>query len=737
MRKIAFSAARMILQKRVAWWHCLLAACLLSGCGPSGSTATPPWVSKSDAPVSDEPAVAADSSVGAPATADQTRFSYFGEVDRRSIAKAFEESSRSEPAPLEKPAGMDDDVFQWIQLVSLPPLPTDPIFEVSATGEDLGDLPALSRDGRRLITSDRERIRIWDVDEGKEIAGFGSPEQLRRVSFLSDLDRVLVEADNWIGIYSLTGRNYTARWDGPEKVEWVCVADDDSVTAVVTRDLRMFALGPALEQLTEYSGDPLASPRIAIHPDGKHVLANTTSRPARWNIQSGEAELLHAEPYDPTKTSCVSGPAVDSWVGISWTTRYSGDQLQDGFPYHDTANAYQLNPFALDARLCQSGDRDWLLIDGQRPDASGEDVYVLFDFQPDRRSYSMPLEFQEPAISFSSSTDGARVAFRFADYVRVYDRRVWLDATGTETPHRVAELMLAGRFEQLEVAAELLRQMPVHRSGDTGERFYSELVMKLGKVWADVETRDGGSDRVKAIEQWYDRGSELALAASAVRHQAIGWNARGNGFAYTVPAEAWPILERRTNLAHRDLDRLLKGEKPPAVAFARKIFSMRDAGFQPLDAEPLLARCVQLYPLEEIAHDQMVVWLLPQWSDSAGSAGAYAAALSELYPAAQGDKLYAQLGLMTADYGTGLMTEACGFDAARVFNACERMMQNSELRQWFADYLIYEARRLYDVRMQKLVSEYYVERFPCATSNACRIGIDSEIFRTRLRLLTQ
>ncbi len=61
------------------------------------------------------------------------------------------------------------------------------------------------------------------------------------------------------------------------------------------------------------------------------------------------------------------------------------------------------------------------------------------------------------------------------------------------------------------------------------------------------------------------------------------------------------------------------------------------------DADPLLKKYTELYPLEHRAYSVMCLWLLPRWGGDNGEGGALVGAVADRLPAPESEIFYSRV----------------------------------------------------------------------------------------------
>lgn len=155
--------------------------------------------------------------------------------------------------------------------------------------------------------------------------------------------------------------------------------------------------------------------------------------------------------------------------------------------------------------------------------------------------------------------------------------------------------------------------------------------------------------RNSRLEQWYERGSVTARLASAGRHLKAGWQARGNGYPYTVTPSGRAEFERRCKLASQDATLVLDGAQPPGYAFAihSQAMQMTQSGNRS-ELEPLVRRMVALYPEYEAGVSSLASFMLPRWGGTFGSAASLIDSATLQVNPNRRDEQYGRLSVVTA-----------------------------------------------------------------------------------------
>lgn len=664
-----------------------------------------------------------------------TSFSLPDDVDPELIRQNLAWPTPQQRQAWSKPAEMDEDVYQWFRRLMEPHPEPELLMELQRS-DDIGvDNVCFNRPGTRLLTVAKKLIE-WDVQTGERVKEFDAPfTNCKEVFFDASYESaVLHNGENLVRVSLADGR-ILHRWKPPKgQIEFCHNADEADVQALVTTTGQVYALSNNFGEVTEYKDKKFTSKRISIHPKGLWVLGIADGAAARWRLdQPGNpTEIMPVEQLDEATCVPMAGARVDRWADIRFIHELEGthEPLMETMRYpFIMPNAYIISV----GNATLDGSLDWTVFVGEKFDPAGKPYYFVQEIRSDAFRYSEPWPL--PVESYDKLfCDGMweRMGFLVGDKLRVFERRRWVDPDGWGTAQRISSLLVEGRTEQLELCAKELRNTPVHLNGRRGEEIYFGVVDQIAGQWARLESEPASEEIMQQIDQWHQRGSELALVASANRHLKIGYEARGGGYADSVAPEAWRTLENRNQLASDEIMQLLnQGKVCPSVLSAYISSCMIGEGTYQ-DVEPWLTQCIEKYPDDVLTLGAMCNWLLPRWGGSMGEGGALVGALSARYPAPEGDLIYAGAALQfTAMLTAEPLQSEAGFSLTKVLDAVDPILTRGNATRYEVELLMEVAQQAQKKALVQRLAQYHIEHFGMPAHHAYQRNLISLLVNAR------
>jgi hypothetical protein len=180
----------------------------------------------------------------------------------------------------------------------------------------------------------------------------------------------------------------------------------------------------------------------------------------------------------------------------------------------------------------------------------------------------------------------------------------------------IREILLAGRYDELESIADSLRTAKARwPNGDWMLRhFYSESFDLEG---ADEATWQRMMGRLRDWAESHPTSitAPVALACGLTRY---AWNARGSGYANTVTDEGWELFRQRLGEAYGVLDDASRlPERCPGWYQAMQIIA-RGVGWERPRYDALLREATSLHPDYPVYYVEAAYRLLPRWYGEPG-----------------------------------------------------------------------------------------------------------------------
>ncbi len=153
------------------------------------------------------------------------------------------------------------------------------------------------------------------------------------------------------------------RWEpSSDGIETIAVSDRADAVAVATIQGGLLVLRNGLSQIHRCSDFKLHSKRIAIHPEGRWVIASGKAGLIRWRLDqpSMPTETFQESFLKQDDAICACGKDADRWVGPYFCSyaKYAGTP-EKATPF----DTYVLNSTIYDAHAASDGwNPDWLVI---------------------------------------------------------------------------------------------------------------------------------------------------------------------------------------------------------------------------------------------------------------------------------------------------------------------------------------------------------------------------------------
>jgi len=604
-------------------------------------------------------------------------------IDREKLKSNLVDVKFVERTAIEKPSAMDDDVWEWFSRLEMNHAEPRLLMELEKGSEVGIDPVCFNSDGTRMWTIAGKLIE-WDVDTGKRLRSFDAPMMDCKTIQLdaSGQSIVLQNADQILRI-SLADNAILGQWR-PSRgtIESMAMARDEDAFGVITTGNKLQAIARNFSKVIEFSEAALLSNRIAIHPKGKWILGVTKSGFVRWKFGNrAEISDYYRSDLMPMDFSVpMAGTVWDRWVDQRFLHEFRGPvRLQP----NTSMDYLAINAAILAAENATvDGTQDWMVLHIQKGNLESPEDFLIDVAQSEFYSsvpWKIPLR---TARLIGGNSRMERVAFTANGKLKVYYRRRWLNLNGIMTAEKIAGLLTVGRIEQMELCANEVKQMKVHRGGHSGLDIYLFIVEYLGRNLISLENSTGAKADRESIEQWQRSGSELAILASVAKHIAIRAEARGTKTADTVSTEAWRTHAEETELAFKELKPLVAEENPPYAAIALWTRCALGSDQVRSSAEPLLQRSAELYPNQIQPFVNTSLWLLPRWGGTTGDGAALISSIAKRFPKPEGEVFYARVATgLSALIGADPLVEEGGFSAKRILDAVDLLLERNPTRE--------------------------------------------------------
>jgi hypothetical protein len=147
------------------------------------------------------------------------------------------------------------------------------------------------------------------------------------------------------------------------------------------------------------------------------------------------------------------------------------------------------------------------------------------------------------------------------------------------------------------------------------------------------------------LEKWRKQSPDsLAQALTeTIFWSGYAWKARGSGYAYKVPKEAWELFHERMAKASARLEesKALAGGCP--LWHSLRIANLMERGAPRAEVEAAYKEAVAAFPLDLQIHAQMARVYSPRWGGSMREFDAFARRAADMTRSAEGQGMYARL----------------------------------------------------------------------------------------------
>jgi hypothetical protein len=209
-----------------------------------------------------------------------------------------------------------------------------------------------------------------------------------------------------------------------------------------------------------------------------------------------------------------------------------------------------------------------------------------------------------------------------------------------------------GDFDELE-RLHTLYQQPGQRTA-AGR---SKLVLfrdGLSNVYSGPKgAQDGYFQQIEALTLQWARSKPQSALAQVMHAKALsqhGWSYRGNGYAKTVPPEAWRDFERYVRQAIDHLAATRTTAAPSSSTYVELLALGRAAGWD-FDASLAVVHAgMALNPDDEGLYRAMLTSVLPRWGGDAARVDRTINEFARLTAAMHGDIFYARMYAWASDW---------------------------------------------------------------------------------------
>jgi hypothetical protein len=389
-----------------------------------------------------------------------------------------------------------------------------------------------------------------------------------------------------------------------------------------------------------------------INPDGDYITGTRAQSLFRWKIKEPTLTIedLKSREFDTEFVIALAGPDSDRWINGTQVQEYKGDKHYDWIGRYGMENLPGvLNEVVNAAVVCSDGDYSWITLACNLATLQDPKPLVVTSLRVNPLGDTvlcdmLPIEGKTATRMFGTKL-GDRLAIMTDAEIQICDRSYFDDQAATVLAWQMSIACFHDeQLEAIEKVAEQLRSQNWKNRGMTGEELYGKIVFQIALKWARITEkleRDGVSDALDRFEAWKERGSDMALFASAMRHSLIGSWARGSDTSDKVTEDGWKELDERMKLMQRDFDQILKLPKPSAGILEHYIEAMKYESKSFDELLPVVLKYMQLYPNETMIHSGICEQLLPRWGGGMGSGHSYMQHIADCYPPEISDAIYA------------------------------------------------------------------------------------------------
>tara|TARA_R110002049_G_scaffold4601_5_gene32406 strand:+ start:578152 stop:580398 length:2247 start_codon:yes stop_codon:yes gene_type:complete len=546
--------------------------------------------------------------------------------------------------------GIDPDVDAFLTRGFVP---SEPKFDVKLRlkpsqllGKQAFDLSA---DGTRLVVIDREGLALYNAEDGSLLGHRSLPAEssdaetkIEAVRFCGETNDFLIASES--KIYRISGKDGSivsqSKGCGESIQQWIVTPDGTSMI-IRTKTGRLFGGDTMLDYFAAYFfRNDQRFDAVSLSFDGSRFSVCADSQP----------QTYFQTDYQITDHRTHEGFTLDADVDIS--CGLDCDLWADGdgavFSYLDNEKQWQHGGYpmfwrpVLASACSDRQDYNWFLMVGHRL-IDGKEQIVLFEFGPRNRigSEAMPLTHVPQRIEHDAS--GATVALFDQTGLQLVKRETWRSDHLYRLPDMVYGLINQGKFDQIEKMLEIIGTQKRLGYGRTPEELRVKVINEIAARWRYLVINEPDGDYLKAVQQWHESGSPIAIVSNGVRHYRQGWDARGSGTARTVTQSGWKEYGKHLEEAEQEFELAVKHEHPPLIALSRLINVRLEHNGDLDDVDALARRAFELYPGEKLLINGLAFKLLPQWFGERGDCLSFILSCSKMIEGASGDLLYARL----------------------------------------------------------------------------------------------
>lgn len=510
----------------------------------------------------------------------------------------------------------------------------------------------LNRNGQTLATLNDGKIELYDLNPLSPPQSFPSPltdaygilttSSKNKFYLCNSKSIALVELPEAKVLAKVESRFPVNHWEKASERDNLMVVTTDNVMAVFDSELKLVDQCFAFEDASGFSSSFNSGGEYVLAVGPNHLFHWTPSIPKSPLSFAAELPGMNSIQSVPQSNHVITGKRFDCVWNSNSLTLISKPSDQDRsklgsvlFVTHNLDDL-KIRSFGLDA------NDSYLICAKQNTTENTAPEYLAFDFGTPsasnfvesriRRSKSISLG-AEPIKRLMTDQSGRVLVMLRSSGLTVLKRTPWMGPPDASLCHDLASTLLASNdFAQLERCAQELRSRDWPEHELWGEQVYRCFVQQVG-----LATSNSSSDKLnrEQLSKWLDTGGELAVLSRAFHSDFLAlW--RGllriemrNDFGGTsIPQNERP---ERLRSFESQLDTILNGPDAPALAFWIKMHLVRMRAKSIAEFEPILKRCLELYPYQLNLHKQLVVHMMSGSGPGSLPTQAYVSAIARSF----------------------------------------------------------------------------------------------------------
>jgi len=205
---------------------------------------------------------------------------------------------------------------------------------------------------------------------------------------------------------------------------------------------------------------------------------------------------------------------------------------------------------------------------------------------------------------------------------------------------RIAAMLRAGQYDEIDRIADKARREKTRMTGGA---------WRLRHIYTGLAPREKSesamNNTMTRLQLWIAArpDSITPRVALAAAYHDYAWMARGNGYANTVPEEAWKLFNARIAEAHRVLDDAAKLKATCPQWYSEMQTVALAEGWDNAKTAALFEKAVKYEPDYYYFYRSYAHYLLPKWEGKPGDAAAFAKKSADTVGGQEGDFLYFEI----------------------------------------------------------------------------------------------